>query len=160
VTAGQATADATRRAVAAPAQAGSGLVDLLGSRVIPAALERVDLNPVIERVDLDRIVERVDVDAIVSRVDVERIVASVDPNPLLAKVDVDRLIERVDVGPVAERALEAVDVGEVIRESTGTLASEALEAAREQAARADGAAARLVDRLLRRDRPRDTLLRS
>jgi hypothetical protein len=121
----------------------------IAASVVPAVVERIDVNALLAKVD---------VDALVARIDVNRVLDSVEPNRLLEKVDVDELVNRVDVGAVAREALEGVDVGELIQDSTASIASEAVELGRIQAMRADDLVARIVDRCLFRRRPRDTAL--
>ena len=71
-------------------------------------------------------------------------------------MDVDALVRRVDVGAVAREALDGIDLGEVIQESTAGIGADTVEAIRVQAMHADDLVARFVDRLLMRRRPRDT----
>jgi hypothetical protein len=156
-----------RQAVRLPARAATALLDAVASDLVPAVLRRLDLNAIIERVDVQLVVERVDVQGVVRRVDLNELAGRVDLNELagrvdmdalLARVDVNALVARLDVGALTREAMEAVDIGEVIRESTATLGSEAIEAVRAQAMRADDLVARIIDRLLRRSVPRDTAL--
>ena len=86
----------------------------------------------------------------------DRLLDRVDPNPVLARVDVETVVERIDMGPLAAEAIEGIDMGAVIRQSTATLGADALDDLRAQSMRADDLLARIVDRLLRRDRPRRT----
>lgn len=129
------------------------------ARIAPVVIDRIDPNPLIERVDvqavIDRVdvqsvVDRVDVDGVVSRVDVNSVVATVDLNPIIDRVDVDRVVKRVDVGQVAVDALEAVDIGEVIREATTGVAGQAVDEVRFAGMKADALVARIVDVVLRR----------
>jgi hypothetical protein len=83
-------------------------------------------------------VERIDIDATVSR------------------VDVDAIVDRVDIVGLAEEVVNGIDLPEIIRESTRSMASEVVCDARMQSIEADLAIARLVDRLIRRRRARRT----
>jgi hypothetical protein len=121
---------------------------------MPAILDRLDVNALLDRVDVQRVVDRVDVDDLAERIDVERVLAGVDVDALVDRIDVERLTSRIDVGEVAAEALEAVDVGDLIRESTASLGTEAVEVFRLQAIVADGMLARAVDAVLRRRGPR------
>jgi hypothetical protein len=103
------------------------------------------------------IVERIDVNALLAKVDVDALVARIDVNRILDTVDVDELVGRVDMAAVAREALEGVDLGEIIQDSTASIATDTLEAVRIQAMRADGLLARIVDLPLRR-RGRQTAL--
>jgi hypothetical protein len=130
-----------------PSRAMADAAAAIAAAVVPAVVERIDVNALLAKVD---------VDALVARIDVDRILDSIDPNRVLDRVDVDELIARVDVGALAREALEGVDIGDMIQESTASIATDTLEAVRVQAMRADDLLAQIVDRLLMRRRPRDT----
>jgi hypothetical protein len=115
--------------------------------VVAAVLEEVDLDAVVARVDMDRIVDRLDMDRIVDRLDMDAIVA---------RVDVDAILDRVDLAAVTERVMDEVDVAEIMRESSSTMASETADALRVQGMQADQVLSRLVDRVLRRKGERQT----
>ena len=124
-------------------------------------LERVDLEAVVQRV-LDRldltalVLERVDLDAVVQRV--------LDPFDLTAlvleRVDLDAVVQRVldhlDLVTLAAEVIEGVDLPEMIRESTGSMASETVQGVRIQGIVADEAVGRAVNRLLLRRARRST----
>jgi hypothetical protein len=132
-----------------PSRAMADAAAAIAAAIVPAVVERIDVNALLAKVD---------VDALVARIDVDRILDSIDPNRVLDRVDVDELVARVDVGAVAREALEGVDLGDIIQESTASIATDTLEAVRVQAMRADDLLAGIVDRLLLRRRPRDTAL--
>jgi hypothetical protein len=146
---------------AGPAGTGTArsLASLPSRAVDAASAVAATLVPsIVERIDVNALLAKVDVDALVARIDADRILESVDVERLLDRVDVDELVQRVDMGAVAREALEGIDVGDLIQDSTASIASDTLEAVRIQAMRADELLARVVDRLLRRLRPRDTAL--
>jgi hypothetical protein len=128
---------------AARSRAGTAadLAASVAARIANGTLERLDLNAIIDRVDVGRVIAKVDIEAVLSRVDLDA---------LLGKVDLDRLVERLDVGALAKEAMDGIDVGEVIRESTMSIGGESVEAARDRAMWADGLVARVVDRALGR----------
>jgi hypothetical protein len=103
-----------------------------------AVLAEVDVDAVVARADLDRIVERIDVDAIAARLDIDAVVA------------------RVDLPGLTEQVLDEVDIDEIIRQSSGTMAAETVDALREQGMHADHLVNRIVDRVLRRKDERHT----
>jgi len=155
---------AARRAAQAPSAA-SGLLEAVLSRIVPVVVRsvdpeeivaRVDVQAVVDRVDVQGVVGRLDLNEIVARVDLDRALDSVDPNRLIDRVDLNEVVERVDMGPVAREALEGIDMGELIRESTASIGQDTVEAVRVRAMRFDDGLARVVDRVLRRSRPRDT----
>jgi hypothetical protein len=155
---GDARGTAVRFPARLPPRAATDLLGALAAGLVPAVLRHIDPNALLDRVDVQRLIERVDVQALVRRIDVDELAAQVDPNRLLARVDVDELVRRIDLAAVAREAMDGIDVGEMIRESTATLGSDAVEDLRAQAMRADDLVARIVDRALRRTEPRDTAL--
>lgn len=122
-------------------------VDAIARRLdLDAVLARVDVNGVVENVDLDAIVQRLDMDSILDRLDLTSIV--------LGRVDLDAVVAavvaRLDLITLAEEVIDGVDFPEIIRESTGSMASETVRGARMQGIHADEAVGHAVDRLLRR----------
>jgi hypothetical protein len=149
-------------------EAASGFIQSLMSEIVDAtldltslALERIDvdrildamdLNSLIDRVDIDRALKRIDLNEVVARIDIERIVARVDVDELAAKVDLEAMIERLELAKIAEEVIDELDVGELIRDSTGSMATETVEGIRIQGMNADRFVSRLVDRAFgRRD---------
>ena len=90
---------------------------------------------------------RIDLDAIVDRLDIDAIVAS---------VDLEAIVDRLNVVGIAEDVINEIDLPEIIRDSTGSMASQVVRDARVQTIDADEAISRLVDRVLRRKRARAT----
>jgi len=117
------------------------------NRIIAAVVPPV-VNQVLDSLDLTALVrERVDIDMLVSAVDIAAIVD---------RVDLDAIVDRVDVVSLAEEVVNGIDLPEIIRQSTGTMASEVVRDARMQSIVADVAIARLVDRIIHRRRARRT----
>lgn len=115
-------------------------------------VSRVDIDRIVNRLDLDRIVNRLDLDAIVARVDLDAIVARIDIDAIAARVNVQAIADRVDMGALTHKVMDEVDFGPIIRESTGTMTRETVDAIRYQGMNADRLVSRIVDRiLLRRD---------
>src|SRR3954471_707065 len=108
--------------------AGGRRVDAMTRRVLPAVV-----GAVVERVDLT--------DVVAQHVDLNRIVAT---------VDLDAILARVDLVGLAEHVVQGIDLPEMIRESTGSMGSEAVRGVRIQGIEADQAVNRLVDRLMLR----------
>jgi hypothetical protein len=115
--------------------------------VVAAVLAEVDVDAVVARVDVDRIVDRLDLDRIAERIDVDAIAA---------RIDLDAVIARVDLAGLTEQVMDELDIGELIRESSGTMATETVDALRLQGMRADHLLGRVVDQLLRRQGERRT----
>jgi hypothetical protein len=132
-----------RRAQEVAARAVQSLI----AAVAAAVLDEIDVDAVVARVDLDAIVDRIDIDAIAARLDLDAIVA---------RVDIDAVLARVDFPELTEQVIEEVDLGEIIRESSSTMASETVDALRVQGMRVDGLVSRVVDRILLREGVRQT----
>ncbi|WP_244986724.1 hypothetical protein [Mycobacterium marinum] len=108
-------------------------MDPLRARVLPIAGDLVDL--VLDQIDLTALVrERLDLDA------------------LVAEVDIDAVINRIDLITLADKVIDGVDLPGIIRESTSSVTAEVMTDVRSQGERADDRVARIVDRVLGRDR--------
>jgi hypothetical protein len=106
--------------------------------------ERLDLTPILDRLDFERIIERVDVNGLLERIDLDA---------MMARIDVNAIIDRLDVPSLAREAVEAIDLPDIVHESSATLATEAVDDIRLKSIAADRVVARAVDRLLRRRAP-------
>jgi hypothetical protein len=140
------------------------LAQQVAERVVDAIVAVLDVDAIVSRVDVDALLDRIDVDRLLARVDVDRLLARVDVNAVLDRVDVDRLMTRVDVNAVLDGVdvngvagridmdmlVEQTDLGAVIAQSSGGVATEALDAARSQAVGVDDLIDRWARRLLRR----------
>jgi uncharacterized RDD family membrane protein YckC len=122
--------------------------DELLDRVDPdRLLDRVDPNQLLDRVDPDRLLDRVDLNALLARIDPNELVARTDLNAALENVDFDAVLCRVDMAQVVERA----GVPELVRQSTGHLASNFLDLFRRQLVAVDQIIMRLTLRIFGRD---------
>jgi hypothetical protein len=119
-------------------------------------VDRINLNQIAARIDLDEIVRRIDIDAIAERIDLDAIVTRIDLDAIVARVDLDAILARVDLPGLTEQVIDEVDLGEIIRESSSTMASETVDALRVQGMRVDGLVSRIVDRVLLRQGQRQT----
>jgi hypothetical protein len=136
------------------------LLDALVPEIVDALLDRVDVTAVVqERVDLDALVDRVDVEAVVAAVDVnvvarrldlDAVAARLDVDAIIRKVNLEAIVDRLDLARLAEEVIDDVDLPEIIRESTGAVASESVQTMRMRGVTADDVVGRAVDRLLRR----------
>jgi hypothetical protein len=118
--------------------------------VVSTALDGLDLTTlVVDRVELGTVVtsalDHLDLtEVVVSRVDLERVVTAA-----LDRMDLTALVQqRVALADIAEQVVEDIDLPEIIRESTGSVASEAVRSARMQSVEADEMVSRLADRML------------
>lgn len=117
-----------------------------------AAAAGLDLNALVAGVDLDAVVGRVDLDAAVRRVDLDSVVGLVDLDVVVGRVDLDAAIARVDLVGIAREVIAAIDLPEIVRDSTGALSSDAVRTIQAEGMHADDAVASFVDRVLRRRR--------
>jgi hypothetical protein len=129
-------------------QAGNeALLSAFVARLVPelatAIVERLDLAAIIAAVPINTIMEQIDVNAIVERVDVDAIVS---------RVDVNAIMTRVDIAPMATEVLDAVDIGAIVRESTGSVTGDMVDSARIQSMQLDVVVNRIVDTILLRRR--------
>ncbi|MDQ1633344.1 MAG: hypothetical protein QOJ32_153 [Frankiaceae bacterium] len=128
-------------------------IDAIARRLdLGAVFDSAPIERIVTRVDVDAIAERVDLEPIVKRVDVDAVVAAVDLDAVAARLDLDAIIARVDVVGIAQEVVEALDLPEIIRRSTGSMSSDAVRGVRMRSMQADESVARLTDRLLGRRR--------
>lgn len=123
---------------------------VINSVDLDAVVNRVDLDAVVSRVDLNAVVDRVDLDAVAGKLDLDAVTARLDLDGLVERVDVEAVLARIDLAGIAKEVIAAVDLPLIVRESSGTLASEGIRGVRAGGIHADDAVARFVDRLLRR----------
>ena len=95
---------------------------------------------------------------IIGIVPIEAILARVDVNALVGQVDVGALLARMDLGTIITDVLAQIELGDLISDSTSSIATDARDAVRVQAMSVDGGLAHVVDRVLRRRRERDVLV--
>lgn len=123
---------------------------------VDALIEQLPIDAILARVDLDALMTRIDLDALLDRIDVEAIIERVDVDRIVGRVDVGRILDRVDIGPIASGVLDEVDIGAIVRESTGSITGDVVDGGRVTAMRVDDFMARVVDRMLLRRTPRRT----
>ena len=119
---------------------------------IDDVVKAVDLDAVVARIDLDAIVQRIDLDAAVAGVDLNAAVEGVDIDAIAGKLDIEAVIERIDVVAMVEEVIAAIDLPAIIRDSTGSMASETVRSARMTGISADEAISRSIERYLFRRR--------
>ena len=85
---------------------------------------------------------------------VDQVMGRIDINALVEKyVDVEQLIAGMDLATLTNQVMAQIDLPEIIRQSTGSVASETLRGVRMQAISADDVVARLGGRLRLRRPP-------
>jgi len=117
---------------------------------LDAVAARIDIEAIAARLDLDRLAAGLDVTAVVDRVDLDAVAARIDADRVVARVDLDAVVARLDLVGIAQSVIDAIDLPEIVRESTGALSSDAVRAVRAESRRADDRVAGMFDRLLRR----------
>jgi hypothetical protein len=127
------------------------VVDAMIERVdIGAIVQRVPLSEILGAVDIDALLEQVDLDAILAHVDVDGLIQRVDVDGLMTRVDVAALLNRIDLASIVGEVLDEVDIGSIVRESTGSITGDAVDGARVTAMRVDTFVGRVADRVLLR----------
>jgi hypothetical protein len=127
------------------------LIDTLIPLVLDRVLEQADLTAVVKaHVDIDALVAEVDLDAIAARIDVDAVARRLDLDAVMARVPIETVVA------LAEQVVDAIDLPGIVRDSTGSIASEAVLDVRMTSIEADQAISRIVDRLLLRRRKRAT----
>jgi hypothetical protein len=116
-------------------------------------LDHVDLGRVIDAVDIDTVVDKLDLDAIVQRVDLDRVAEGIDLDAVAERLDVERVVARLDLAKLSLEVIDRIDLPEIIRSSTGTVANEGVRVIRMQTFGADRAITGLVQRMLGRRPP-------
>ncbi len=132
-------------------------VDAIAASIdVDAIVARVDIDAIAATIDIDAIVARVDIDAIAATIDIDAIVDRVDVNEVATRLDIDAVIDRIDLIGIARYIVDALDLPEIIRQSTGLMTSDAVREMRMQGIQADELVGRAVDRLLLRRKARST----
>jgi hypothetical protein len=123
---------------------------------IDRILGRVDIDALVSRIDLDQIVGKLDIDGLASRIDIDAIAGRIDIDAIMRRVDIQAIVNKLDLPALTREVIDEVDVGEIIRESTGSITTETVDAIRYQGMNADRFVSRVVDRVLMRRSGRDT----
>jgi hypothetical protein len=114
--------------------ANSALVNSALDKVVPYAV-----NAVIGRMNLTEIVlDRVDIDEIV------------------AQADLEKIIDRLPLIDLANYIIDEIDLAQIIRQSTGGIATDAMNTTRMQAIDADDLVQKVVDTIMLRRKARKT----
>jgi hypothetical protein len=119
-------------------------------------MSKLPIDAIIAGVNMDALLERVDVQRIIDRVDVDGIVARVDIDSIMNRVDMDNIMNRVDIVPIAQEVITEVDIGSIVRASTGSIGGDARDSVRVTSMRVDGFLGKVTDKVLLRRKPRNT----
>ena len=123
---------------------------------LDALIARVDINAIVDRLDMDRLVDRLPIEAVIARVDLNAVADQLDVNRVAERLDLEAVVARIDLASLAQEVIDEIDLPEIIRDSSGAMASETVQEVRVLGIQADRFVAKVVDRILRRTRPRDT----
>ena len=128
-------------------------LDAVVARVdIEAIVDRIDLDAVAAKLDVDAVVARADFDAVIDRIDLDAVAAKLDVDAVVARADLDAVIERIDIVGIIGEVLDVIDLPAIIRDSSGSMASETVRGVRMTGINADDALSRVVERALFRRR--------
>jgi hypothetical protein len=119
---------------------------------IDQVVKAVDLDAVVASIDIDAIVQRIDLDAAVAGVDLNAVVEGVDIDAIASRIDLEAVIGRINVVGMVEDVIAAIDLPAIIRDSSGSIASETVRSARMTGISADEAISRTLERHLFRRR--------
>ncbi len=143
---------------------------------VDAVVAAVDLDAAAARLDVDAVVARADVDAVVARADLNAAASGLDVDSVVARVDLDGVVDRLDltalvldgvdlasvvsaaldrldleqVSTIAATVVDAIDLPDIIRSSSGTMATDTVRGVRMRGMAADDALSRARNRVLRR----------
>ncbi len=123
---------------------------------LDALIARIDVNALVDRVDMDRLVDRLPIDAILARVDLDAVADRIDVDRVAQRLDLDAVVARLDLGALAQDVIDEIDLPDIIRDSSGAMASETVQEVRVLGIEADRFVARAIDRVLRRRGARHT----
>jgi hypothetical protein len=132
-------------------EAAAMFADAIAPTLVDAVLDRFDLTALVaERVDLDAVVTHLDVDRVVDRVDLTRAIDRISIDEVAGRVDVQAIVDRLDLVGIAQGVIDELDLPEMVREATGAMSAETVDAIRVRGIDADRLVTRLVDRVLSR----------
>ncbi|MFM8237556.1 MAG: hypothetical protein ACKOBG_07360 [Actinomycetota bacterium] len=126
--------------------------EVIESVDVGSVIDRVDVQTILDRVDMAALLDRIDIEALLDRVDVGRIIDRVDVQTILDRVDIEALLDRIDIEAVVDRIdvdtlVERTDLGRIIAQSTGGVASGAVDLVRRQGVGLDSFVARCAARI-------------
>ncbi|MCX4672259.1 hypothetical protein OG453_37290 [Streptomyces sp. NBC_01381] len=134
----------------------AGFVRAVVKEVASVVLAQADLNGAVDRIDLDRAARRLDLDRAADRIDVDRVAARIDVDAVVARADLEAVIARLDLADLVRRVLDEIDFAGIVRESSGTMAVETVDAFRDRSVSADRFLSRIADRVMLRSAERNT----
>jgi hypothetical protein len=130
----------------------------LAAEIATRIVDRLDLDAIVDKVDIERVLARVDLNEVAGRIDLERLIGRLDLAAITQSV-IDQLdltavaegvLDQLDLTGIAERVINELELSELIRESTGTVTVDAVDALRAGGMQADRLVTRVVDRILMR----------
>ena len=73
---------------------------------------------------IERVVEILPIDAILARIDVDALLRRVDVDGIVSRVDIDGIVARVDLQGIVAEVLAGIEIGDLIHDSTNSIASD------------------------------------
>jgi hypothetical protein len=126
----------------------------LAAEIATRIVDRLDIDAIVDRVDIERVLARVDLNEVAGRLDVDAVAARLDVDRVIRRLDLAAIaqgvIDQLDLAAIAEGVINELELSEIIRESTGTVTVDAVDALRVGGMQADRLVTRVVDRLLMR----------
>jgi uncharacterized RDD family membrane protein YckC len=110
----------------------------LPSRAVGSMLDLVGVNDIVKHIDIDQILEHVDIQALIDRIDMNEVLARVDLQALLERIDLNEVVSKIDL----DTLVKSTDLGAIIAQSTGGMASGAIDLLRRQGVGIDGVVTR------------------
>jgi hypothetical protein len=123
---------------------------------LDALIARVDINAIVDRLDMEALVAKLPIDAVIDRVDLNAVADRLDVDRVAERLDLEAVVARIDLAGLAQEVIDEIDLPEIIRDSSGAMASETVQEVRVLGIGADRFVATIVDRILRRKHGRDT----
>ena len=105
---------------------------------------------------LDKVVPYA-VNAVIGRMNLTEIVLDrVDIDEIVAQADLEKIIDRLPLIDLANYIIDEIDLPQIIRQSTGGIATDAMNTTRMQAIDADDLVQKVVDTIMLRRKARKT----
>jgi hypothetical protein len=113
------------------------------------------IRQVLRHVDVNDLLGSLDIDAVAARIDIAQLIDRIDVNEIAERIDIEAVVRRLDLPAIAHEVLDEIEVQDIIRESSGSLTVQTVDALRARGVDADRRVASLVDHALGRRDERD-----
>jgi hypothetical protein len=123
------------------------------ARVGPFGAGRAMAEGVVHQI-VNGVVRELDIDSLIKQVDIDALLARIDMDALMERIDIDGIVKRVDIAAI----LDEIGLDDIVRQSTGVLASDSVKLVRVRTMNGDVVLSRFIDRVLHRSKPRYSAL--